>query len=231
MATRRGGTPSRGSRRSARTVADEAERDPGHRRPGHVLQRQVRRHLPDRPALAQRRAAPLLLGQVFEQVHQGAPLAVDRGPRIAAFHGFLRFRSRHPAPACCRSRGTGYSARPRSRRGAEYAVPPAGGPGQGLQQGCDLVLGVEPRVRDGELVQHQPGEEVKIILPSTWTSWSVSADPIRAGQFANQALTRLPVPASLAPDPGVVPGLDQDPRNAPGSGPGGRRWRPGRTRR
>ena len=73
-------------------VADQVEHGPRHRRPGRVLQCQVRRHLPDRPALAQRRLAPLLLGQVFKQVHQGAPLIVDCGPHLAGFHRFLRSR-------------------------------------------------------------------------------------------------------------------------------------------
>jgi hypothetical protein len=33
-------------------VADDVKHRPGHHRPGRVLQRQVRRHLPDRPAVA-----------------------------------------------------------------------------------------------------------------------------------------------------------------------------------
>jgi len=101
-------------------VAEEVEHRPGHRRPGRVLQRQVRRHLPDRPAVAQRRLAPLLLGQVFEQVHQGAPLIVDRGPHIAVFHRFLRSG---PQPVPFLTLFTRYCSAPaQPRRGARSSV-------------------------------------------------------------------------------------------------------------
>ncbi len=137
---------------------DRAEHYAGHRRPGRVLQCQVGRHLLDRPALARRRLPPLLLGQVFEQVHQGVPLIVDRGPRFAAFH---RSSASAPQPVLP---DVGYEVVLRAGSVpswcAESRTECADGLDQGLEQGGDLADGVGPRSGDGELVQYQPGEVV-----------------------------------------------------------------------
>jgi hypothetical protein len=63
--------------------AGESDRDV---RRAHLRQRQVRGHLTDPPAGAQRGRLPLRDGEPAEQVGQADPLGVDHPPHVVAVH-------------------------------------------------------------------------------------------------------------------------------------------------